>query len=767
MKAPKPLLLAVTLALCQFPFTAEASTDSTSGSTTPVQVGQVSKKAKAAVTKAPLKAPYSEHVISKKQVRRASPMQNAQTILATQPSINATSAGPNGVRSTVTFRAFNSGQFSETFDGIPLNGAFNGGATNQASERNAVPLILNDISSIGIYNGINNPSVNSYNSLGGTINYVPREPSKKFGASFGLGYGSFATFNMNALLNTGSIGGFRSIFAYNRQTTNGWLNGTADQNSNYYYAGILPYNDHKSRLSAYVIINHNDGYTPHSVPLALINQYGYLYNWPLNYSNSYQTDTELTAILGDRTLINPNVLVDAKVYAQDNNYHRTSFSNPAFRQSATQPYYLPNQSTGSAFWLSYPVPPTYDPASIFGSVHNGTDYHLYEEIRNTLGFQPYVRFMIPHNVVTVGGNVNYSMEHSAEFWYGSYNMPVISGYNNAWDEHDQRLLSSVYIQDNISLLGGKVHITPGIKYLYAYTVSSDDIGFYYPIGGSVAESESYVSPTIGINYSPIKHVSIYAAYGKNIKFPDIGAFYNNIAEQNNAGQYVVVPETVQPEYVTDLELGARYQTHRVSLSADLYREDFKNTFINVTNAQGLSATFNGGASRYEGGELSAKYNFGHFLVGRWNAYANYSYNQAVFESSFNSSYAGTVEAGQPLANIPKNMFNVGLGWSYHKFSANLSGKYVSSQYVQQNLAGTPSSLQIPPYFLMNLGLQDVIPIHADHIKNVKLTLDIDNLLNRHYYPRGFADQDYSGNTYLSVLNGMPRFIFAGVTGRFY
>jgi iron complex outermembrane receptor protein len=45
-------------------------------------------------------------------------------------------------------------------------------------------------------------------------------------------------------------------------------------------------------------------------------------------------------------------------------------------------------------------------------------------------------------------------------------------------------------------------------------------------------------------------------------------------------------------------------------------------------------------------------------------------------------------------------------------------------------------------------------------------LDIDNLLNRHYYPRGFADTNYAGNTYLSVLEGMPRFVFGSVTLRF-
>ena len=734
-----------------------------------VQVGTVSKKAKSSSTArkhAPLKAAYSEHVIPEKSIRNASSMANAQTILAREPSINATSAGPNGVRSTVTFRAFNSGQFSETFDGIPLNGAFNGGATNQASERNAVPLTLNDISSVGIYNGINNPSVNSYNSLGGTINYVPRQPSHNFGASVGLGYGSFGTFHWDALLNTGSIDGFRSLFAYNRQTSNGWLANDGDQNTNYYYAGVMPYNDHQSKIYAYVIVNRNVGYTPHSVPLALINQFGYNYNWPLNYTYSTQTDTELTAILGDKTLLNSYTMLNAKVYAQNNNYHRISYTNPAFDQNPNQPYHLPNQSTGYPFWLSYPVPPTYVPANIFGSTHYGTDYHLYEEIRNTLGFQPYLRFALPHNTVTVGGNVNYSMEHSAEFWYGSYNMPKIGGYNNAWDEHDERLLSSVYIQDNISLLDGTLHITPGIKYLYGYTVSSDDIGFYYPIGGSVSGSSAYTSPTIGINYSPIKHVSIYAAYGRNIKFPNIGAYYSNIAEQDNAGNYVIVPEKVQPEYVSDYELGLRYVNAGLHASADLYREDFKNTFINVTNAQGLSATFNGGSSRYEGGELSVENDFGHILFGDWKAFANYSYNQAVFESSFNSAYAGNVQSGQPLANVPKNMFNVGVDFSKGNFGAQLEGKYVSAQYVNQQYAGTPSSLQIPPYFILNLGLQDTIPVGNYYIKNVKLTLDIDNLLNRHYYPRGFQNTDYFGNTYLSVLNGMPRYVFGSITARF-
>ena len=61
---------------------------------------------------APLKAAYTEHAIGTRAIRHASPAQNAQTILARKPSINAFSTGPNGVRSTVTFRSFTSGQFT-------------------------------------------------------------------------------------------------------------------------------------------------------------------------------------------------------------------------------------------------------------------------------------------------------------------------------------------------------------------------------------------------------------------------------------------------------------------------------------------------------------------------------------------------------------------------------------------------------------------------------------------------------------------------------
>ena len=460
---------------------------------------------------APLKAAYTEHAIGAQAIRHASPAQNAQTILARKPSINAFSTGPNGVRSTITFRSFTSGQFTETFDGIPLNDMFNGAATNSASMRNAIPLTLADTASIQIYNGINNPAVNGYNSLGGTINYKPLQPARRLGGAVEVGYGSFDTANWGAVINTGSLDGFRSVFSFHRQTSHGWVKNSADQNNNFYYAGVMPYDGGRSQISTYLIVNHNTGYTPHSVPEPLVNQYGITYDWPLNYEQTNNKDTEITAIVDAKSLVSRSVITDSKVFYQSDNYQRTSYSNPAFGQSASQPYYLPNQGTSYDFWSSYPTPPTYDPAAIFGSVLTGTDYQLYQDTSSDLGYSPSVTILAPHNIVTVGGNVTYGLLRSTEYWYGSAPVPQIPGYNNAWYEHDERLLASAYAQDDVSLFDDAVHITPGVKVLDAYTISSDAIGIYYPIGGTVANNQHFVSPTLGLNFAPLPGFSVYSS----------------------------------------------------------------------------------------------------------------------------------------------------------------------------------------------------------------------------------------------------------------
>ena len=757
------------LPTCAFAQAATAQSSST-GKTKQVQkLSEIQVIARElTITRIPMNSAFSSSIIGPSAIRFASPMLSVQSLLERTPSINVRTPAANSVRTNITFRAFSSGQFSETFDGVPINDPFNGGTTNSASTRNNIPLTLNDINSVNIYRGINNPAVTSYNSLGGTIAFEPRTPGNTANASVDFGGGSFDTWFYALTANTGDIGGVRSMISINHNSSSGWQANSGNRNTNLYYAGVLPYDGGDGEVYAYAIYNANKGFTPHTIPLPLIQQYGYNYGWPLSWTNSYNKDHGGTYILGDRMRVNDLLSFNARVYARNVDYNRVSYGNPAFSQSATQPYFLPNQPNTFAF---SPVPTTYDPIALFGSYAAGNAYHTYMYSTQQYGFMPHFTLDLPGNQIKFGGDYSHTKLHSSEYWYGANPMPLVTGYNDAWDEHDSRSLGSAFVQDRIRLLGGALHVTPGLKYLFARTTDFDNIGFFYPISGTVSDSEHYTSPTIGLNWRPVRHVSLYAAWGKTAKFPGIASYYGNVGLSNAAGQPIVEPLHVTPEYVRDLEAGVRYEAHGFEGALNVYRENFANTFIQVTDpTTQVTTTSNGGSSCYEGIELDLQDSFD-TAFGAFSVFGNVSQNKAFFTSAFTvSAAAGTaaiagksVVPGQPLAGVPQHLANLGVGWKWKTWRANLSEHYAGSQYVNEYNAGIPSAETIPSYAVMNLTLRDTLHIGQGMLKNVQLALHVDNVLDRHYYTFGYGDTTNGGNPFVRAIYEEPRAYFGSAT----
>ncbi len=715
------------------------------------------------LTSIPMPAAYSESLIGSSAIRFASPMLDVQGLLERTPSVNVRTPAANGVRTNITFRAFSSGQFSETFDGVPINDPFNGGTTNSASTRNNIPLTLNDIHSVHIYRGINDPAVTSYNSLGGTIAFEPRNPGDTAKATASFGGGSFHTVYYALTGETGDIAGVRSMLSINHNSSSGWQANSGNRNTNVYYGGVLPYAG--GNVYAYAIYNTNEGFTPHSIPLPLIAQYGYGYGWPLNWTNSYNQDHGGTYILGDRMRVDRWFSFNVRVYARSVDYNRVSYTNPAFIQSATQPYALPNTPGNYSFWLP---DPSYDPAATFGSDLAGNAYHTYLYVTHQYGFMPHFTVNLPDNVLKFGGDYSHTTLHSAEYWYGANPMPLVTGYNNAWDEHDGRSLGAAFVQDTIGLFDGEVHVTPGLKYLSARTSDFDNVGFFYPISGSVSDSEQYTSPTVGINWRPVRRVSLYAAWGETAKFPGIAAYYNSVAP---GGSAVVLPLHVKPEYVRDIEVGARFAAHGLAVALNVYRENFSDTFINSTDlATGLTTTSNGGSSRYEGVELDSQDSF-LTPLGAFSVFGNVAENKAFFTSSFTvansagtAAIAGqTVSSGQPLAGVPKYLANFGIGWKWRSWRADLSEHYAGSQYVNEYNAGIPGAQTIPSYAVMNLTVRDTLPIDWGMLKDLKLALHVDNVLDRHYYTFGYGDSTFAGTPFVRAIYEEPSAVFGTMT----
>ena len=732
----------------------------------------------------PLQAAYTESTITADQVRDVSTgaQVSLQTMLNDQPSIFAYTNGPLGVGTDINFRAFNSGQFAETYDGVALNDLFNSGVTGDgvADNQNNVLLLPANVDSVQIYRGINNPAVNSYNSLGGTVNFLPRLPDHTASLDVGASYGSFDTTLAHATGNTGDIDGIRQMLSYNYGSSEGWQANTGDRNNNLYYSSAYtaPNND---QLNLILVYNDNKGHTPFQMPVPLLAQNGGFYQWPSNVAYENDQDTNMLGILDFRAEVAPNITFDNKAYSGYNAYARTSYANPAYSLGAAQPYELPSQAETYDYWIYFPNGPTYNPKKTFGSDALGNDYHFYGYSTWGAGDTPTLTLALPNNTVTVGGNFSYGQLHSREFFYGSYDMPMQDGYNDAWDEHDSRWFASVYGQDEIDLFDKRLTITPGIKYVYAHTTDTDRIGFFYPYGGSVGNSADFVSPTVGVNYKVTETLAVYGAFGRNVKFPDITAYYDDVPGTTGAKPLKPRPVTIQPEYVNDYELGVRYQQGGLSGTISLYREDFENTFIDTFDPTTYS-TFptNGGSSRYQGAELQVRNDFGDQPWGDIKGQLSFAYNQAKFTSTFTSDYVGgqgennnadtAVTAGEPLADVPNMLVSGDIDWTYEGWRSVVNLRYVGSQYTDNDATGTTSSTQIPRYVLVDLGFSKTISFNGFQgaQDTVKFFLNIDNLFNEYYFNEEYtsAYKDYAGNPYQVASPGAPRSFSGGVDVKF-
>ncbi len=734
-------------------------------------VSSVTVTAKGGVVSAPSAPPlastFTESTITSDQIRNLSggASVNIQTMLNNQPSIFAYSNGPLGVGTTINLRAFNSGQFAETYAGVALNDVFNGGVTGEADTVNNVLLIPENVDSVQIFRGINNPDVNSYNSLGGTINFIPRQPTADANGLVGGGYGSFDTREEHALFNTGDFYGLRQLVSINYGASDGWQPYTPSRNLNLFYnaAYTAPNDDH---LGLTVIYNHNNAHTPLTMPTPLLQANGGFYQYPTSEAYEKDSNDHFLAILDFEAKVNDFITFDSKIFGGFNEYTRTSYVNPADVESATQPYYMFNAPTTSKtpYWLDY-GDNLYNPTSVFGSSAKGTDYHYYGYDNWAAGWTPTVVVKLPFNTLTFGANVTYGDLHSSEYFYGSYNMPMTNGYNDVWDENDQRTLASAYVQDDIKLLNERLTISPGVKFIYAHTRDADGVGFYYPYGGTVSDDEHFVAPTVGLNYKLTDQLAIYGAFGQNIQFPNITAYYDDIP--GTTGSPTPNPIHIKPEYVNDYEAGVRYQAKGFSGSLAYYREDFTNTFVDSYNDTTESYTVsNGGDSRYQGVELQALEDFGQQdWGGDFQLYFNYAYNKAEFTSAFTTDYSGDglsvadvkVKKGTPVADVPNQLVSGGGTATLNGWRFDTQARFVGKQYTDQATSGTPSGTTLNSYVVVDLGLSKTIPLsYGGFGKSIKFQMNVNNLFNHYYYNYGETETNYSKASVLYASPGAPR-----------
>ncbi len=278
-------------------------------------------------------------------------------------------------------------------------------------------------------------------------------------------------------------------------------------------------------------------------------------------------------------------------------------------------------------------------------------------------------------------------------------------------------LAALYLQDQITLTP-KWKAVLGLRY-DRYSVSLDDRN---AANVDLSRTDKAASPRAGLIYQPSDTASYYASYS----FAFMPSSETLSLSANNAD--------LKPEHATNWELGGKWDlSPRFSLTAALFRldrADVKSKDPNDPTKLVLS-----GLQRTEGLELG----FQGQITDRWQVYGGIAHLDAeVVKATGGSATSAAVPAGTRVPLVPRttatwwNKVELSTAWAL--------GLGLVHQSSTQ--ASTTNTVELPAFTRMDAAL------YFNVGNKGRASLNIENLLDRHYYPT-------AGNDY-NISVGSPR-----------
>jgi iron complex outermembrane receptor protein len=255
----------------------------------------------------------------------------------------------------------------------------------------------------------------------------------------------------------------------------------------------------------------------------------------------------------------------------------------------------------------------------------------------------------------------------------------------------------------------------------------------------------HINPTIGLTYKITPDINFYAGYAMSNRAPtplELGC-----ADPNNPciiDNFLVSDPPLKQVVGNTFELGFRGQNAlaplgpqwgKLSWSAGLFRTTLTNDILPQQSATtGFGFFANVGTTLRQGAEVSAQW-----TGDRWTAYANYTYIDAVYLTTFleSSPFNPLADAngfipvtnGMPIAGIPKNTVKVGVDYAVTpQWHVGADMVAASGQVMLGNENGALP--QVPGYAVFGLHTSYQVA------KQVQIYGLVQNLFDQRYYTGG-------------------------------
>ncbi len=725
------------------------------------------------------------------EITLAAPGTSPLKVLNELPGVNFQSTDPFGAyewSAYMTIRGFNQNQMGFTLDGITLGdmtyGNYNGLHISRA-------IINEDIARADLAQGAGALEVASSSNLGGTVQFLSRDPSKTMGGELAGSLGSDNMYRAYGRFETGAIdalGGLRGYVSADTNKTDKWKGGGEQKQQQYDTKWVLPLGD-AGKVSAFVDHSERREQDYQDLSLSMIDRLGKDFdNFQPNWALANQVATAYqTSVLTGKAAVYPSPIQtpDDAYYAgagvRNDNIAGLSLNYKLAPHVSFQGTAYHHDDKGQGLWYTPYQPSPGNATQAALDVVNGTHYYnaastdnapisirTTEYGINRNGFEGGFTFDLGAHQVSLGGWYENNDFHQARRYYGeTLNAPSRDSlgfqsnpFRTQWDYSFNTKTTDYYVQD-VWTVNDALKVNYGFKGLEVsnsvHTLSVESAS--NAMEGKIKSSKGFL-PQVGAVYTLNHNNELFADYSENMDAYTSAATSGPFAALN---QSVVnyIKDNLKPEEAKTIEGGWRFRVPTFQGVVALYHVDFQNRILAIQqgpailgNAPVLS---NVGGVETNGVELAGTWRF----TPQWKLYAAYSYNDSQYKDNVVDA-TGTILAAtkdKTVVNSPKDMVKTELSYDNGAFFGGISANYLGKRYyTYTNVGGLVKASTVAD---LNLGYR--FPM------NFEVQLNVTNLFDTNYISTigeaGFVNSD-PGNTTQTVMPGAPRQVFVTVRKTF-
>ncbi|MBA0196830.1 TonB-dependent receptor [Pectobacterium brasiliense] len=640
-------------------------------------------------------------------------------------------SGLSGV--SYTMRGMSADQVGLSSDGIPVN---------DSGDYAVYPNGMGDpenLEQIFVTQGSSEMDGPHIGASGGNIGLVSHRPAKEFGGFVKQTFGSNNLSKTFARLETGQHNGFSSWLSYSYTDSDKWRGAGYSRADKVEWNGLY---EHENGHSSSLIVKYNQQDTINYSTLSkrqfeqngrkmdyattpVYNSRGQISQYYKLNRNNFET---LNVTFTQKLQLRDNLALTLQPYYFSTNGGSFGSGNASVLSATSDRagnYDLSNLTSNTYYRPSWTE--TWRPGITTKLKWDLSDEHSLDigywfERARQRQTQPFIPIQSDGNPVNVSGKPGDANQIT------DANGKVVQGRN----QFTVTPAHKIWVQDTW-FFSPEWTFTGGLAYQHVER-DGTNLGSLYNVVEKKNKKYHEFLPSFNAAYRINTENQVFYNITRNMRTPPNYVLYN-VGDSINT----------KPELSWNQELGWRFQNEDMLLSASLFFIRFTDRQISSRNAAGDYEMINAGKVENKGLELEWSGKLPH----NFNYFAAYTYTDTEQKNNLATGGSQLPTTGKQVANAPKNMLNLGLGYDDGLYYAGVNSRYVGSFYGDMT-----NDEKIGGRTVFDLSAGVYLPVDKKIVKSATLRFGVNNLFDKEYLDSA-RSVSFNSRSYNGVSAGTP------------